>query len=110
MLTSKREGENLYIMTIGILREYRRRGYGRLLLKRLLEESTGSRSVSLHASLKDEGVVDFYEGLGFHIIEHLKMYYGPDEDGVYMRASVEELRINVCLDRPFKELESGARE
>lgn len=78
-----RQAEELRIIDIALLPEYRRQGVGGTLLRGLLSEARESGCVAgLHVE-RDNPVLPFYERLGFHVAADKGVY-------LYMRASPPE--------------------
>lgn len=68
----------LYIMTLGCLAPYRRRGIGTALLQHVLDICKKKRrfqSVFLHVQINNESAIKFYQNFGFEIVETKKQYY-----------------------------------
>ena len=81
-LEAFRDGEEkkkkLYIMTIGVLHAYRRRGIGRRLLTQLLESAASRKDVRviyLHVQTGNDVARDFYVQFGFREIGIIRGYY-----------------------------------
>ena len=70
--------KKLYIMTIGVLHAYRRRGVGRKLLAQLLDSAAARKDVRviyLHVQTGNETARDFYAQFGFREIGVIRGYY-----------------------------------
>ena len=81
-LEAFRDGEEkkkkLYIMTIGVLHAYRRRGIGRRLLTQLLESAASRKDVRviyLHVQTGNDTARDFYAQFGFVEVGVIRGYY-----------------------------------
>nr|ACO15060.1 Probable acetyltransferase san [Caligus clemensi] len=73
-----RESRKLYIMTLGCLLPYRRRGIGSKMLRHVLDtvEKEGNfDAITLHVQVNNEGALQFYKNFGFHIVGTKKQYY-----------------------------------
>jgi ribosomal-protein-alanine N-acetyltransferase len=84
-------GEEGHILNLAVREEQRRRGIGRMLAVRILEElgAKGCKTVFLEVRESNKAAKALYEGLGFRIISVRKAYYAlPDEDAVIMRLSL----------------------
>lgn len=92
------QDENLrqvgYVYSVGILEEYRRRGYATILFT-AFEENLKSRynidSVTLHVrkGKTNKGAVSFYLKNDYKIVKTVKGYYGPIfRDGYLMEKKV----------------------
>ena len=67
-----------YIMTITVLKPYRRYGVASKLLARAIEDCMVQREVSrmvLHVQSNNEQALNFYKKNGFIVEEHLLNYY-----------------------------------
>ena len=72
--------KKLYIMTIGVLHAYRRRGIGRKLLTQLLESAAARKDVKviyLHVQTGNDTARDFYAQFGFREIGVIRGYRHP---------------------------------
>ena len=70
--------KKLYIMTIGVLHAYRRRGVGRKLLAQLLDSAAARKDVRviyLHVQTGNDVARDFYAQFGFREIGVIRGYY-----------------------------------
>lgn len=70
-------GRVVYIMTITVLKAYRRYGIGSQLLEQALKECKREdvRCVYLHVLQNNESALEFYKSQGFTIKETLNDYY-----------------------------------
>ena len=73
----KRESKRLYIMTLGVLENYRRHKFGSQLLdwvaSKAREESLSE--IALHVQTSNLGAIEFYKRHGFMIIHTDENYY-----------------------------------
>ena len=73
--TRKEDGAKVcYIMTITVLKPYRRYGVGSALLKQAIKDCMEARNVkemTLHVQSNNEQALKFYAKHGFEIVEHL---------------------------------------
>ncbi|SAM06012.1 hypothetical protein [Absidia glauca] len=71
--------DNIYIMTLGVLKPYRRLGLGDQLLQHILAEAGKSenavRKVYLHVQVNNDAAVAFYKKHGFQVVQTDKDYY-----------------------------------
>ena len=70
--------KKLYIMTIGVLHAYRRRGVGRKLLTQLLDSAAARKDVRviyLHVQTGNDAARDFYAQFGFVEVGVIRGYY-----------------------------------
>nr|ACO11824.1 Probable acetyltransferase san [Lepeophtheirus salmonis] len=68
----------LYIMTLGCLSPYRRRGIGSQMLRHVLDtvEKEGNfDAITLHVQANNEGAIEFYKNFGFDIVGTKEQYY-----------------------------------
>ena len=71
-----RAPDEIRILDIALLPDYRNKGIGTVLLKRLQDEAKASGRPLRHSVfIMNEGALRFYKRLGFKIIENLEMYY-----------------------------------
>lgn len=81
-------GENMYghLCNFGVSSDYRRRGIGRLLVRRLehqfaLELATG---VQLEVRVSNTSAQRFYRRLGYRVVFQAEKYYSNGEDALIM--------------------------
>nr|CAG4650514.1 EOG090X0ED2 [Sida crystallina] len=70
--------KRLYIMTLGCLAPYRRRGIGSIMLQHVLnyvEKAGNFQSILLHVQVNNQSAIDFYKKFGFEIVETKEQYY-----------------------------------
>merc|ERR1712135_6844 len=68
----------LYIMTLGCLAPYHKRGIGSRMLEHVLKfvENDGDfHSIFLHVQVNNQSAIDFYKKFGFEIVETKEQYY-----------------------------------
>ena len=68
----------VYIMTITVLKPYRRYGIGSKLLEKAIEDCAKSKSIKsmyLHVQETNESAFEFYKKHGFEVKERLENYY-----------------------------------
>lgn len=68
----------VYIMTITVLKPYRRYGIGSQLLEKAIEDCAKNRQIkkmTLHVQKGNDSAMEFYKKHGFIIKEELKDYY-----------------------------------
>ncbi len=76
-----------HIISIAVLPEYRRRGIGKTLLIKALENLRNYYECSeafLEVRVSNHGAIKLYESIGFTKIEILKRYYMDGEDAYLM--------------------------
>ena len=79
--------DEIHISNIAIHPDYRRRGYGRILLIHLLEEaaSKGVSKASLEVRRSNIAAQKLYESFGFKVVTIRKNYYAiENEDALVM--------------------------
>jgi ribosomal-protein-alanine N-acetyltransferase len=88
------EGDSLHILSIAVLPRFRRRGIGRALLSRILEEgrAMGLKGAILEVGARNEGAKAFYKGFGFEECGVRAGYYGGREDALVLRLSFQGAR------------------
>lgn len=89
----------LYIMTLGCLAPYRRRGIGKKLLEHVLDvcARTGDfSSVFLHVQVSNESAIKFYQNFGFEIVDTRKQYYKKIEpsDAYVLQKTFDKCPVN----------------
>jgi len=83
MYVERRENE-IRIIDVTLMPDYRGQGVGQVLMKSLLDESAGSaKPITLHVA-KDSPAMSFYERFGFKYVEDRGVYqlirWSADED------------------------------
>jgi ribosomal-protein-alanine N-acetyltransferase len=78
------------IISVAVKKEWRRRGIGRKLMEKLLEnfKKGGMRIVFLHVREENKEAINFYQALGFKIRELVENYYSNGEDAYLMEKSL----------------------
>ncbi len=74
------------INNIAVLPDYRRKGYGRLLLERLIAygEEHKLSFLTLEVRASNEGAIRLYSSCGFREVGRRKKYYDRQEDAILM--------------------------
>jgi len=72
-----------WIATIGVMPEYRRRGFGRALLH-ACEEQLKTQCVRLSVRASNDGAIQLYEREGYRRIDVWQSYYNDGEAAVVM--------------------------
>ena len=75
----KVESKRMYIMTLGVLTEYRRFGFGSQLLSWATEKAISEKlsEISLHVQTNNVIALDFYKKHGFIVEREEPDYYPP---------------------------------
>jgi ribosomal-protein-alanine N-acetyltransferase len=78
------------IVSVAVKKEWRRRGIGRRLVEKLLEnfKKEGMKIVFLHVREENRDAINFYQALGFKIIELVENYYSNGENAYLMEKSL----------------------
>ena len=81
-------GEEVYghIMNLAVAPEYRRRGVGHHLIRRLEQEYLvlGASGVQLEVRITNTGAQEFYRRLGYREVFQVAAYYANEEDALVM--------------------------
>ena len=85
-------GDDEELLTITVAPEYESRGYGRLLLDRLLTEATARGAVRLFLEVRQSNrrAISFYRSAGFTMAGMRKNYYAIPADPIQNRAAGRE--------------------
>jgi len=78
------------IISVAVKKEWRRRGIGKRLVEKLLEnfKKEGMKIVFLHVREENREAINFYQALGFRIIELVENYYSNGENAYLMEKSL----------------------
>lgn len=80
----------LHIGNLGVAREYQRRGYGSLLLSKVLAEFPDSRFIYLEVRASNKAAIELYNKFGFQLLYKRKKYYRNGEDALILVKNVGE--------------------
>jgi len=85
----KNENSGL-IISIAVKKEWRRKGIGRKLIEKLLEnfKKEGIKNIFLHVREENKEAINFYQALGFRIIELIVNYYSNGENAYLMEKTL----------------------
>ena len=74
------------VTTIGISKQYQKKGYGQLLLEYLLEISkiNHCETISLEVRVSNENAISLYKKKGFETINIRKSYYSDNHEDAYL--------------------------
>lgn len=79
--------DELHINNVAVREDFRRRGIGRRLLNRILEEGKGSGAAAAYLELRagNQSALALYQECGFRVTSRRKNYYSdPMEDALVM--------------------------
>jgi ribosomal-protein-alanine N-acetyltransferase len=78
------------IVSVAVKKEWRRRGIGKKLIEKLLEnfKKEGMKIVFLHVREENREAINFYQALGFKIIELVENYYSNGENAYLMEKNL----------------------
>jgi ribosomal-protein-alanine N-acetyltransferase len=78
--------DEVQILNLAVHPDRRRRGIGRLLMQRVLDEAAENKVRTMTLEVRDgnEAAMRLYEGLGFERAGVRRAYYGQGRDGVLM--------------------------
>jgi ribosomal protein S18 acetylase RimI-like enzyme len=64
------KGKHGYIIQVGVIPEWRRKGVAAILVNKTLEawREQGKKAAILHVNLNNPGAIRLYEGLGFRVV------------------------------------------
>ena len=86
-----KEGKLAHLISVGVLREYRRRKIATSLIQELLVQfGSRIRELWLEVNTANEGAVKLYEGFGFRRVMIIENYYSDDSPALRMRLAVDE--------------------
>lgn len=88
------DGDDAQIMTIGVAKEYQKRGIASNLLKTMIEnaKSIGAKRMLLEVRVNNNPALKLYEKFGFTKMGLRKRYYMPEGIDAYtMCAQIEDL-------------------
>lgn len=93
-IVARMGADELHINNVAVREDYRRRGIGRRLLNRILEEGkrAGATKAFLELRAGNKAALALYEECGFRVTSQRKQYYSdPVEDALVM---IIDLRTN----------------
>src|SRR5918993_408534 len=93
-IVARMGADELHINNVAVREDYRRRGIGRRLLDRIVEEGkrAGATAAFLELRAGNEAALALYEECGFRVTSRRKQYYSePVEDALVM---IIDLRAN----------------
>lgn len=93
MVAGRRVLDEAEILNLAVSRAARRKGEGRMLAMRLIDEfrTNGVSRVFLEVRESNKGAIAFYEKLGFRAVGGRKDYYqGPRESALVMESWLRE--------------------
>jgi ribosomal-protein-alanine N-acetyltransferase len=85
------EGGSAHLISIGVLREYRRRGIGRELIQALLGNlSSAVAELRLEVKQGNTEAIKLYQGLGFREVNCIENYYEDGSPALKMRLTLND--------------------
>lgn len=110
------DGDDAQIMTIGVAKEYQKRGIASNLLKTMIEnaKSIGAKRMLLEVKVNNNPALKLYEKFGFTKMGLRKRYYMPEGIDAYtMCAQIEDLEnleSSKSLEEPSEAYNSAKSE
>ena len=113
------DGDDAQIMTIGVAKEYQKRGIASNLLKTMIEnaKSIGAKRMLLEVKVNNNPALKLYEKFGFTKMGLRKRYYMPEGIDAYtMCAQIEDLedlensKSSKSLEEPSEAYNSAKSE
>lgn len=113
------DGDDAQIMTIGVAKEYQKRGIASNLLKTMIEnaKSIGAKRMLLEVKVNNNPALKLYEKFGFTKMRLRKRYYMPEGIDAYtMCAQIEDLedlensKSSKSLEEPSEAYNSAKSE
>jgi ribosomal protein S18 acetylase RimI-like enzyme len=87
------DGNNkMYISSLCVDTEYRRRGIGKVLIDECKKEFKDRKNMRLHVHTENIGAIELYKKCGFIIEKTIPNYYG----GVYRDAKTQDAYVMKC--------------
>lgn len=85
-----KQPSHIFVLGIGVHPDFRRRGIGRQILARLLDDAIaeyGHDNVSMAMTVSDDNaaMLRVAESCGFERVAYIRDYFGPGKDRVYLR-------------------------
>ncbi|KAJ3261886.1 hypothetical protein HDU77_000699 [Chytriomyces hyalinus] len=96
----------LYIMTIGVLGQYRKSGIGSALLMALIGRATADQTVAhiqLHVQISNENALSFYLKHNFRIVSQVRDYYVFNKGVIPPHAFLLRKNVKEGLNTPADE-------
>ncbi len=86
------------IQTVAVVETARRKGLGRVLMLRMIDEARqrGAEELFLEVRADNPGAQALYRSLGFEQIAQRPNYYGAGLDAVVMRLKIPEPKVTVA--------------
>jgi ribosomal-protein-alanine N-acetyltransferase len=85
-----KKGKLAHLISIGVLREYRRRKIATSLIRALLDQlDLRIRELWLEVNTANQEAVNFYEGFGFRKIMIIENYYSDGSPAMRMRLALD---------------------
>jgi ribosomal-protein-alanine N-acetyltransferase len=86
----KKNEESGLVVSIAVKKEWRRKGIGKELMEKLIENFKKERVkiIFLHVREENREAINFYQKLGFKIVELVENYYSNGENAYLMERSL----------------------
>lgn len=110
------DGDDAQIMTIGVAKEYQKRGIASNLLKTMIEnaKSIGAKRMLLEVKVNNNPALKLYEKFGFTKMGLRKRYYMPEGIDAYTMCTqiedLENLESSKSLEEPSEAYNSSKSE
>ncbi len=86
--------DEVQIISVGILKEYRKKGFAKELLNIFIEDES-VKILSLEVSVKNESAINLYSSLGFLKVGIRKGYYVEAKEDAYNMLLIKEIDENI---------------
>ena len=77
----------VWVATLGVLPENRRKGIGQALLK-ACESQVSQKKIRLSVRMGNEEAIRMYQKVGYYTVDHWLRYYNDGEDALIMEKSI----------------------
>ncbi len=92
-----RKSRGGHIVTIDVAPEFRRHGFGRLLMQQIENRmgSDGAGWLRLEVAVNNSDALNFYAGLGFKRIGQIPNYYQESVDAIVMEKALADAQAMI---------------
>jgi ribosomal-protein-alanine N-acetyltransferase len=98
------EGKSAHLISIGVLREFRRRGVGTELIQALVGNlGSAVRELRLEVKQGNTEAIRLYEGLGFREVSLIENYYADGSPALKMRFTLRD-KLPEAAEAPSREV------